>query len=168
MTSRPFFLIFCILAATLLASCGDDGEKSTEVSLMSEEGNSRDANLTAPTTKQAVSEPAQNSAGVWHYICPKGCPGGGGSATPCPKCGTLLAHNQAYHGSVGNAGNTAPAINPASKNAVAPGANQPEPPQNAAGVWHYTCPNACAGGAGTAAICPKCGKQLEHNKAYHQ
>ena len=42
-------------------------------------------------------EPAQNAKGVWHYTCSKGCEGGGGSAIACSKCGTTLAHNQAYH-----------------------------------------------------------------------
>ncbi len=50
---------------------------------------------TTPPTQQA--EPAQNAAGVWHYTCSKGCAGGSGTAEPCKSCGTLLAHNQAYH-----------------------------------------------------------------------
>lgn len=48
---------------------------------------------TSPTT----AEPAQNASGVWHYTCPKGCAGGGGSAGPCSSCGATLAHNPAYH-----------------------------------------------------------------------
>jgi len=44
-----------------------------------------------------TAEPAQNATGVWHYTCPSGCAGGGGSATACTKCGATLAHNQAYH-----------------------------------------------------------------------
>lgn len=43
------------------------------------------------------AEPAQNAAGVWHYICPKGCSGGGGSAVACSSCATTLVHNSAYH-----------------------------------------------------------------------
>lgn len=42
-----------------------------------------------------------------------------------------------------------------------------EPPQNADGVWHYTCPNGCEGGAGSATECSKCGTRLKHNVAYH-
>jgi hypothetical protein len=42
--------------------------------------------------------PAKNAAGVYHYACTKsGCDGGAGSAGRCPKCGSALAHNQAYH-----------------------------------------------------------------------
>jgi len=42
-----------------------------------------------------------------------------------------------------------------------------EPPQNADGVWHYTCSNGCAGGAGSATACAGCGNTLAHNAAYH-
>jgi len=43
-----------------------------------------------------------------------------------------------------------------------------EPAQNAAGVWHYTCPSGCAGGGGAAGPCGSCGATLAHNAAYHQ
>ncbi len=43
----------------------------------------------------------------------------------------------------------------------------PEPAQNAEGVWHYTCSNGCAGGAGTQTACATCGSTLVHNAAYH-
>ena len=42
-------------------------------------------------------EPAQNTRGVWHYICPDGHAGGGGSATACSQCGKTLIHNDVYH-----------------------------------------------------------------------
>ena len=42
-------------------------------------------------------EPAQNAAGVYHYICERGCAGGGGSAGTCATCGNPLVHNAAYH-----------------------------------------------------------------------
>lgn len=42
-----------------------------------------------------------------------------------------------------------------------------EAAQNAAGVWHYTCPNGDAGGAGSAVACSFCGATLTHNAAYH-
>lgn len=50
-----------------------------------------------PVTQTPTAEPAQNAAGVWHYTCAKGCPGGSGSATACATCGGTLAHNAAYH-----------------------------------------------------------------------
>jgi len=42
-------------------------------------------------------EPAQNAAGVWHYICSDGHTGGAGSAIACSQCGKTLVHNAAYH-----------------------------------------------------------------------
>jgi len=130
------------------------------------------ASTTPPPT---TAEPAQNATGVWHYTCPNGCSGGGGSATPCATCGTTLVHNQTYH----NAG--AASTTPAAPAITATGADgnpiaipptsapkTPEPPQNAAGVWHYTCANGCAGGGGSATACAGCGNLLAHNPAYHQ
>ncbi|MDG2449473.1 MAG: heavy metal-binding domain-containing protein, partial [Saprospiraceae bacterium] len=42
-------------------------------------------------------EPAQNSSGVWHYVCPDGHAGGAGSEQACAQCGKTLAHNTIYH-----------------------------------------------------------------------
>jgi len=50
-----------------------------------------------PPTPAPTAEPAQNAAGIWHYICSAGCAGGAGSATACAGCGQTLGHNQAYH-----------------------------------------------------------------------
>lgn len=114
------------------------------------------------------AEPAQNAKGVWHFTCPKGCKGGAGANGPCPKCSTPLVHNQAYH-----AGENPPVqtvgANPTIPTTTATQPQQnPEPPQNAKGVWHFTCPKGCAGGAGTTAPCSKCGTTLAHNAVYHQ
>lgn len=126
----------------------------------------------APATSATTTpEPAQNAAGVWHYTCPNGCSGGAGSAIACPAgCGATLAHNQAYHDSKTTvATSTNGVITPTSNDGpIVSSPNNPEPPQNAAGVWHYTCPNGCAGGAGSAVACPAgCGATLAHNSAYH-
>ena len=165
MKFQTLLSIASLIIMGLWTSCGSEGEK--DVNLASEQALTQESGPQAPVKKEATPEPPQNAAGVWHYTCPKGCPGGSGSATPCSTCGTALVHNQAYHGAVGSAANAAPANNPAQNSAPAPGAKQPEPPQNAAGVWHYTCAKGCAGGAGSAIICPKCGNQLVHNKSYH-
>jgi len=53
--------------------------------------------LGAPATTNTAASPAQNAKGVYHYTCTNGCNGGAGSATKCVSCGTVLAHNQAYH-----------------------------------------------------------------------
>lgn len=113
-------------------------------------------------------EPAQNAAGIWHYTCIKGCAGGAGTATNCTTCGIQLAHNTGYHT------NTVQSSAPFATQPVAPQTmtttttNRPEPSQNAAGVWHYTCGKGCAGGAGVAVNCGSCGTALVHNVAYHQ
>ena len=114
-----------------------------------------------PPSQQNTSttEPAQNASGVWHYTCSNGCAGGAGSAVNCSSCGNLLAHNSAYHSNSNNTptndifNNTPTTTNTG---------------QNAAGVWHYTCDNGCAGGAGAAGNCGNCGAELAHNSAYHQ
>jgi len=119
----------------------------------------------APATPGA--EPAQNSAGVWHYTCSNGCAGGAGAAGNCATCGNALAHNQTYH-STGAATPNPVTTETATSNVTFTGdpAN-PEPAQNAAGVWHYTCSAGCAGGAGAAGNCATCGGALAHNSAYH-
>ena len=52
--------------------------------------------ITPPVTPP-TAEPAQNTAGVWHYTCGNGCAGGAGAAGPCGTCGSTLAHNTVYH-----------------------------------------------------------------------
>lgn len=110
----------------------------------------------AGTPNSTAPEPAQNATGIWHYTCSNGCAGGAGAAGTCATCGSSLAHNQAYHASAAGT----PTL-PSSAPAASAG-------QNAAGIWHYTCGNGCAGGAGAAGACATCGSTLAHNQAYHQ
>lgn len=116
-----------------------------------------------PQTPPAGAEPPQNALGVWHYTCPNGHEGGAGSAVACATCGATLAHNTAYHD--GGATTTSPLT--ADPSTITPPPSTPEPPQNAAGVWHYTCPNGHEGGGGSATPCAVCGTTLAHNQAYH-
>lgn len=175
MKSRVYFLLVLGFAAVLI-SCSDKPNRPSPVLNQSQidAANARaaaEANNGAAATPAA--EPPQNTAGVWHYTCPNGHTGGAGSAAPCAVCGTTLVHNTAYHntsapatpvGATTTAGN-ATTIPPTT---ITPPVNQtPEPPQNAAGVWHYTCANGCAGGAGSATACAVCGSTLAHNTAYH-
>lgn len=111
-------------------------------------------------TPQTVT-PAQNAAGVYHYICPKGHAGGSGSKGTCAECGAALEHNEAYHASSSVATTTTPTPNPSTT--VTP---QASPAQNANGEYHYTCPNGHPG-AGSKGNCSQCGAALEHNQAYH-
>ena len=135
-----------------------------------------------PSNQAPVINPNQTTAGadadgkVWHFVCADGCAGGVGDAKAnCPVCGKEMAHNQAYHTNSGTP-NQPPVINPGANSPVInPGANSPiinpqaaEPPQNAKGVWHYTCAKGCAGGGGAAGPCAVCGGPLAHNAVYHQ
>lgn len=148
---------------------------------------------TDPNAPNPAGEPAQNATGVWHYTCTNGCTGGAGNAMPCATCGTTLVHNTIYHQNNGaptgvpspsvqvnptaagaTATSTAGSItNPIIKGIDPPAGapnippKAPEPAQNAAGVWHYTCSAGCAGGAGSAVACAGCGSTLVHNTAYH-
>ena len=61
----------------------------------------QNAGTAAPTVGGGAGapalEPAQNSVGVWHYVCPDGHSGGAGSEQPCGQCGKTLVHNTIYH-----------------------------------------------------------------------
>lgn len=103
---------------------------------------------------------AQNTSGLYHYTCPNGCAGGAAAAGNCSSCGSALAHNQAFHNT-----NKTPSTTPT--NPTATQTPTPEPSQNSAGIWHYTCSQGCAGGAGSAVNCSSCGNKLAHNSAYH-
>ncbi len=170
-----FLTVFSISAITVFSACKSDGDAARDAAVESIQGQQPAADGTTPPATP-TPEPAQNATGVWHYTCPKGCEGGAGSAEACAKCGTTLVHNTAYHPPANNPAAAAPATNatslPEGMTAVPnPTTNPtptPEPAQNAKGVWHYTCSAGCAGGAGSAVACAKCGKTLAHNQTYHQ
>lgn len=166
-------IVFCLSFS--LMSCGGDSEAKQAAEDALGDVTAPAAIAPAATTPPATPEPPQNAEGVWHYTCPSGCAGGGGAAGPCATCGATLAHNTAYHNSGGNAA-AAPAITPPGATAGDAGSvipppaaapKTPEPPQNAKGVWHYTCGKGCAGGAGAAGQCGTCGGALAHNAEYH-
>jgi len=167
---KHFKIVLLLLCSvTFLYSCKEEAKVPEEnTNTVNEVTNSTDfLNTIAPSNTGAPTqqvEPAQNAAGVWHYTCAKGCSGGAGTAVNCATCGSLLQHNQAYHG---NTTDTPMATtNPTPT--TTPPVQQAEPAQNAAGVWHYTCGKGCAGGSGTAEPCKSCGTLLAHNQAYHQ
>lgn len=111
-----------------------------------------------PTTPQPPI--TTNNSGVNHYICSNNCEGSGGaSQVECPVCGSMYVHNAAYHNQ------TPTQTQPQTNQTITP--PTPEPAQNAAGVWHYTCPSGCEGGGGSAVACASCGATLAHNTAYH-
>lgn len=183
-----------IMVLFVFCGCGSDGTSAGEAAPAQSTAATPapGAATTTPPATPPTPEPAQNADGVWHYTCPNGCEGGGGSAVACAGCGTTLAHNPVYHGNPAAPATPAGAtttssatpagltpsvmLNDPSKGGQLGGqaattvtpTKAPEPPQNAAGVWHYTCPSGCAGGGGSAIACSGCGTTLVHNTAYHQ
>ncbi len=108
----------------------------------------------APAAVQA------SSPSTLHYYCSDHPDKGGAAQGSCPDCGLALIHNQAFH-------NTTTAATP---DFSVPPTSLPTTPAaatNAAGVFHYTCSNGCAGGAGAQANCATCGNPLAHNQAFH-
>ena len=163
---KYFKILAILLFSSVISfySCNDnkktvkeDNTKSVEV----ENSTSKSTETTAKTT--TPREPAQNAGGVWHYTCRIGCPGGAGSAVKCDNCGNILAHNTAYHGKADSV-DSSPMIN---SSATPAKPATPEPAQNSAGVWHYTCAKGCSGGSGSAGNCATCNGSLAHNTAYH-
>lgn len=146
-------------------SCNDNNKTVKEDNTKSIEVENSAVKSTETTVKPTTTpkEPAQNAGGVWHYTCRIGCLGGAGSAVKCSNCGNVLAHNTAYHSST-NKTNTSPMANPSATPAKPA---TPEPAQNSAGVWHYTCAKGCSGGSGSAGSCATCNGSLAHNSAYH-
>jgi hypothetical protein len=125
-----------------------------------------------PVTAPVGSPSAVATSGVQHYICPNNCQGSGGAnAGTCPVCGSEYTHNQAYHNQPAGATSGLPnglTLDPTSGGTTFPTPpTTPEPAQNAAGVWHYTCSAGCTGGAGSAGNCATCGQALAHNASYH-
>lgn len=166
------YFTFLLFAFALLISCKSE--------------NTLRDNANTPIAPNAPAAPAApaatvNVAGGAHYVCSlTGCTGTGAeSAGSCSVCGNALAHNQAFHnqttpGQTTNAnGGLSPLFNTGADGAaqtITPQTITPptaEPAQNANGVWHYTCSNGCAGGAGSAVACASCGSTLAHNTAYH-
>lgn len=126
----------------------------------------------------ALAASSAVSGSEFHFKCPKNCEGGGSTNKGnCPICGTELEHNQAFHSQSAGTEGVSPenSIKVDPINATGAETNpvttvQPPAPsaaQNAKGIWHFTCPKGCEGGAGAAGKCPKCGGDLAHNQAYH-
>jgi hypothetical protein len=99
-----------------------------------------------------------------HYTCPKGHKGSEKQGT-CAECGSVLTHNQAFHGTSGVALPKPTLNDPFQTNK--PAAN-PGPAQNSFGDYHYVCPTGHPGGSATGTKCTTCQAQLIHNQPYHR
>ncbi len=149
--------------ALFMMSCGNDKDSIREEARTTI---SVPANPPVPVSTPTVGGAV---AGVQHYTCPNNCAGSGGAAQgTCPVCGTAYEHNQAYHAQPPQVGGvTTPSSPSATPTFTPPAVTAPAAAQNAAGVYHYTCGDGCAGGAASAGNCATCGKALAHNQAYH-
>ncbi len=179
-------LLIIFGAILFLASCAD---KPTRPGTLLSEGQKAAADAAATAAANAGIQGAPAGVGsLPHYYCPNSCEGSGGDAQgSCPTCGTAYVHNAAFH----NQAPTPPPVAGTSTSTTTGGiqtittppmgnngvtstplvpqqvTKAPEPPQNADGVWHYTCSAGCSGGAGGAGSCSQCGNALSHNSAYH-
>lgn len=159
----------------MLTSCGSDGDSSVRQEARESLRDLPPGSVQPPAANVNSGASAVATSGVKHYTCPNNCEGSGGDAAgTCPVCGSAYAHNQAYHtaGGASNPTITPGAITPGAITPGSPPATSITPPTpaaatNAAGVYHYTCPDGHAGGAGAAGSCATCGKALAHNQAYH-
>jgi len=141
------YIILSALVAVLM-SCGGSGSVNRPAPVLTPE---QAAAANAQTTAPAIPSGAPVAGAVNHYECPQGHEGGATEGT-CSNCGQAYVHNQAFHDQ---------SVQQVQQPAT------PEPAQNAAGVWHYTCPNGHSGGAGSATPCSECGTTLVHNAGYH-
>lgn len=152
--------IFCLFIA-----CQNTGDKSVRDAARESLPVQPESPVVTPNTTTSVPTTSSlGTGGVQHYICANNCEGSGGAAAgSCPVCSNPYTHNQAWHSQASNQTST-----PTPGTTITPPAPRtPEPAQNAAGVWHYTCAAGCAGGAGSATACSGCGATLAHNTAYH-
>ena len=154
---------FSLVLLTIVISCKDAPERPEP---MLDEGYEPTSNQASSPLTTTTTTNANVGSSVYHYACPNGC-GGGDAAGTCPTCGTEYTHNQAFHNQAG-AETTANPIGNVTTTTPSPPTQATEPPQNAAGVWHYTCPSGCEGGGGSAVACAGCGTTLVHNTLYHQ
>lgn len=140
--------LILIIFGLVIVSCGSKNSAAKEEARQSIQDRAANA---AP-----INDGLLAGGSTQHYICPNSCEGSGGAMDGnCPVCGTAYVHNQAYHNQT--------ATNPAQTTPP----TQSTPATNAAGQYHYTCSNGCAGGSGTQGNCSVCGNALVHNTAYH-
>jgi hypothetical protein len=183
---RYIILLFMFVAWTGCKSDSKPTEDNTDTQPEIIMDQPIDMTNTDPNPGQAVPEvniPAGPDGIVHHYICNDRCQGGH-SENPgtCPVCGKQLAHNQAWHDAQNAQNAQMQQQNPSQANQFGPRANATPPQQQPteqpqevdipAGpdgiVHHYICTSRCAGGHAEApGMCSVCGKQLAHNRAWH-
>lgn len=161
MKSKTFFYTLVLSAAFGLAACGGQETNANSEGA----GQAADPAPGLSTSPATANAPAPAGGTVFHYTCPQGHEGGSNAQGNCAQCGAALVHNQAFHAQQpqGSDPGNAITVNPTNGTPATP-----PPAQNAAGVYHYTCPQGHEGGSGAQGNCAKCGTALVHNQAYHQ
>lgn len=154
------YTLMLVLIMMVLLSCTSKPERPNAIL-------TADRIAAANSAEQANAATLAAVGTVQHYYCANNCAGSGGDAAgTCPVCGSEYSHNQAWHDQQQNSVSTTTTAGDV-VGGTPPTQAAPEPPQNAAGVWHYTCPNGHAGGGGSATPCSVCGTTLAHNTDYH-
>lgn len=157
------YLGLVLLSIFLFVGCGETPDRPEPVMTQAQHDavNAESAALEAQKAAMAASS-VSSSPSTLHYYCATHPNKGGDAQGSCPDCGQALVHNAAFH-------NNGAAVPSATGSVPTPASATPTPAAatNAAGVYHYTCPNGCAGGAGSQANCTSCGNPLAHNAAYH-
>ena len=97
MKNYKVLALFLLIAVISFSSCGDKNADARKQQARDAIEVSTPPSTTPATPTPPTAEPAQNTAGVWHYTCSNGCAGGAGSAIACASCGSTLSHNSAYH-----------------------------------------------------------------------
>ncbi len=161
-----FIILVGVFSTTIACKSKTDDSANQQITTMDSSGIFATQDPAAPGTPTPTTNPNEP-----HWKCPKNCKGSGGpSQGKCPVCGSEYVHNAAYH-------NQAPGTSPVSPIKIDPATNTTVPAntavpasaaaQNEKGVYHYICSKGCAGGAGVAGNCAKCGNPLTHNQAFH-
>lgn len=161
---KKYLLLF--ICSLFLIGTGCNEKKSSGKKVTVKRDVPKASPIPPPNNAATAATPSIATTAVQHYICSNNCVGSGGPAAGnCPVCNSAYVHNAAYH-------NQPQQSQPATPNpfGAAPALGAPSTPTgatNAAGVYHYTCSNGCAGGSGAAGNCANCGNALAHNAAYH-
>jgi len=160
---KPIYLLF--VAFVFLSSCSSSPDRPQPVMTQAQHDavNAESAALQAQKAAQAATA-AASSPSTLHYYCATHPDKGGSDQGTCSECGLALVHNQAFHNTPSAPGS--PAV-PGAPTTIPATPAAPAAATNAAGVYHYSCSNGCAGGAAAQANCTTCGNPLVHNAAFH-
>lgn len=161
MKKSCLYTILVLAINFTIFSCKEDSKSTKTENLKVETNDSLNAAKQNAIIDFYKNASTASVSSVFHYTCPKGCPGGAGAAGNCSTCGTSLVHNAAFHNKPNN--NSA-FSNSANSNATSPTNTNTA---NNARVFHYICESGCAGGSGSAGNCSTCGNALAHNAAFH-